>query len=268
MTVDISDPADPRLDDYRRLNDQPFRRRFEGDELFIAEGLVALDRLLDSGHRIRSVLVASSRLARLTHVDRLAAAGVPIYVAAPQLVNEIVGFDLHRGVVAAADRRPMGTPESIAASARRLAVLVGLNDGENLGAIARAARAFGIDALLLDPTCADPYSRRAVRVSMGEILLLTIARATRWPDSLHDLASAGIETWAMTPDPDACDLWDLRAPERLAVVLGAEGPGLDRATMAATTRRVRIPIAASVDSLNVGHAAAVTFAVISRPSVR
>jgi tRNA G18 (ribose-2'-O)-methylase SpoU len=265
-TIAIADPADGRLDDFRRLNDQRFRRRYEGDELFIAEGLVAVERLVDSGHRIRSLLVAPSRLdrlARLHHGDLLAAPGVPVYVADPAVIGDVVGFDLHRGVIAAADRRPLMPTGDLATSTRRLAVLEGLNDGENLGAIARAARAFGIDALLLDPTCADPYSRRAVRVSMGEILLLRVARATRWPNALRDLADAGFEIWAMTPDAAATDLWTLHPGERLAVVLGAEGPGLQPTTMAAATRRVRVPIAPAVDSLNVGHAAAVTFAAIA-----
>jgi len=125
-----------------------------------------------------------------------------------------------------------------------------------------------IDALLLDPTCTDAYSRRTIRVSMGEVLHLPVARALDWPGDLDVLHDAGFESWAMTPAPDATDLWATPSealPERLAIVVGAEGPGLDDATMQATTRRVRIPIHPDVDSLNVGHAAAITFAAISRP---
>jgi len=262
----VVDPGDPRLDDYRRLNDQRFRRRFEGDATFIAEGYVAVDRLVESGHPVRSVLLAASRLDRFVHLDALAAAGVPVHVAAPELIAEVVGFDLHRGVLASAERRPHPPVEEVADSAGRLVVLEGLNDAENLGAIARAARAFGFDAMVIDPSCTDPYSRRTVRVSMGEVLLLPIARASeaQWRSLAALLRSRGVTTWAMTPAPDAEDLWRLDVPDRLAVLLGAEGPGLTEATLSAADRRVRIPIRGDVDSLNVGQAAAVTFAAVTR----
>lgn len=266
MTITIIDPADRRLDDYRALNDQAFRRRYEGNETFIAEGYVAIDRLVESGHAIRSVLLAPTRIERFAHVDELAAEGVPVYLADRQVIADVVGFDLHRGVIASAERRAHPSIDDVTSTARRLAVLEGLNDAENLGAIARAARAFGIDALVIDPTCTDPYSRRTVRVSMGEVLTLPIARAesTEWSRISELLRSAGLVTWAMTPSPRADDLWTLDPPERLAAILGAEGPGLGPATMAGADRRVRIPIRTDVDSLNVGQAAAVTFAAITR----
>jgi tRNA G18 (ribose-2'-O)-methylase SpoU len=143
-------------------------------------------------------------------------------------------------------------------------VLEGLNDPENLGLIARSARAFGFDALLLDPTCIDPYYRRTVRVSMGEILLLDVARFDDWPAGIEALHAAGFETWALTPGADAASIWGLDVPARLAIVLGSDGPGLAPPTLAAAARRVRIPIRSEVDSLNVGHAAAVAFAVSQR----
>lgn len=257
---------DPRLGDYVSLNDQRFRRRLEGDEFFIAEGYVAIDRLLESGHRVRSVLLAPSRVERFTHhLPAAEAAGVPVYVAEADVIAEVVGFGLHRGVVAAADRRAPPRLDELLAVARRVAVLEGLNDHENLGAIARAAAAFSIDGLVIDPTCTDPYSRRTVRVSMGEVLTLPVVRVDAVTDALGRLADAGFESWAMTPDPAADDLWQLRVPDRLAVLLGAEGPGLRASTMRAATSRVRIPISSTVDSLNVGHAAAIAFAALSRP---
>jgi tRNA G18 (ribose-2'-O)-methylase SpoU len=253
------------LDDYRSLNDQGFRRRYEGDELFIAEGYVAIDRLIESGHHVRSVLLAPSRVERFAaNAAVLEAMGVPVYVAEREVIAEVVGFDLHRGVIACAQRRPHPALDDVLAGARRIAVLEGLNDAENLGAIARAARAFDLDALVIDPTCTDPYSRRTVRVSMGEVLGLPIVRVDRWTTVADRLRDAGLETWAMTPAPDADDLWAVAVPERVAVCLGAEGPGLGRMLMADTDRRVRIPIAASVDSLNVAQAAAVTFAALTR----
>jgi tRNA G18 (ribose-2'-O)-methylase SpoU len=268
----MSEPArvrqadDPRLDDYRSLNDQRLRRSIEGDELFVAEGLVAVERLVESGHTIRSVLVAPARVSRVQPLlPALEAAGAPVLVAPREVIAQVVGFDLHRGVVAAAERRPSPSVGEVVAESTRLAMLEGLNDPENLGAIARSAAAFGIDALVIDPTCTDPYSRRTVRVSMGAVLSLPVARADDWQAALGVVAEAGIEMWAMTPSPSADALWDVEPPARVAVLLGAEGPGLSARTIAAATRRVRIPIVAPVDSLNVGHAAAVVFAVLARP---
>jgi tRNA G18 (ribose-2'-O)-methylase SpoU len=202
-------------------------------------------------------------------LDRFASIGVPIFVAEREIIAETVGFDMHRGVIASAQRKRHPSLDELASTSRRVAVLEGLNDAENLGAISRAARAFGIDGLMIDPTCTDPYSRRTVRVSMGEVLFLPIARATEpdWPTALDVFRARGFEAWGMTPGDDADDLWDLTVPDRLAIVLGAEGPGLTASTLAASDRRVRIPIRPDVDSLNVGHAAAITFAAIDRPTV-
>jgi tRNA G18 (ribose-2'-O)-methylase SpoU len=265
MAERIDDANDPRLVDYRELRDVPARRRIEGDEFFIAEGPVAIERLVESGHRVRSVVVSEPKYDRLRHLlDPLTA---PTYVVGRSLLHDIVGFDLHRGAIAAADRRTLPTLHDLAAHSRRLAVLEGLNDPENLGAIARSARAFGIDGLVLDPTCIDPYTRRTVRVSMGEILFVPCCRvdAADWPDTLPTLHRASFETWALTPAADSTDVWSLRPPDRLALVLGAEGPGLTAGTIASASHRVRLPIDPNVDSLNVGAAAAVAFAVVTRP---
>ncbi|CAN5575041.1 RNA methyltransferase [soil metagenome] len=253
---------DPRVADYLDLNDTVARKRREGDEFFVAEGPTSVERLMASNHRVRSVLVAANKLDRLAPV--LASLGAPVYVASRDVLAAVVGFELNRGVVAAADRRPLWELADLAATSTRLAVLERLSDPENLGAIARSARAFGFDGLVLDPTCIDPYYRRTVRVSMGEVLHLRVARATEWPADLDVLHDAGFETWAMSPAPDGETLWDLEARTRTAVVLGAEGPGLSRAVLDGSSRRVRIPISAGVDSLNVGAAAAVTFAAVTR----
>jgi tRNA G18 (ribose-2'-O)-methylase SpoU len=213
------------------------------------------------------VLLAPSRVARFVHAAALTDAGVPVVVAPPEVVAAVVGFDLHRGVLACAERRAHPPTGELLSRARRVALLEGLNDPENLGAIARAARAFGIDGLVIDPTCTDPYSRRTVRVSMGEILSLSVTRVRpdEWPTIVPTVSDAGFEVWAMTPSSDADDLWRLRVPERVAVCLGAEGPGLTARLLDTADRRVRIPIDGAVDSLNVGHAAAVVFAAIGRP---
>lgn len=263
----VSEATDPRLADYRRLKDAAARRAIEGDEFFIAEGPTSIERLIESGHRVRSVLVSEQKYRRMAAlVDPLPA---PVFVVDRHLLRDIVGFDLHRGAIAAADRLPPPDLDQIVATARRVAVLEGLNDPENLGAIARSARALDIDALVLDPTCIDPYTRRTVRVSMGEILFLPSYRADtdNWPaGTLDRLHTAGFETWAMTPAVDSDDIWRLAVPERVALIVGAEGPGLRDATIAAASRRVRLPIRPEVDSLNVAAAAAVAFAVAARPS--
>ena len=266
-TIDITDPDDPAVAEYRHLNDQPIRREMERDEYFISEGWVSIDRLIDSGHRFRSALLSPSRVNRfLPFLERPELAGVPVYVAEREVMRKIVGFDLPRGVLVAADRKPLTPLADLATTSRRLVVLEALNDDENVGAIARAARAFDIDGMVLSPTCTDPYHRRTVRVSMGEILHVSTSRIERddWPSAIDQLHDAGFETWAMTPAVDADALWDLTPPERFAIVVGAEGPGLTDEVMLKATRRVRIPISAAVDSLNVGHAASIAFAAATR----
>jgi tRNA G18 (ribose-2'-O)-methylase SpoU len=263
----VVDAGDARLADYLELPDPVARRRRERDEIFIAEGPVALEKLVRSGYRVRSVLATPKQRARVEAI--VGGRGIDVHVVTPDVMRSTVGFDLHRGIVAAADRRPApSVPELLQAvtaggAPACVAVLEGLNDPENLGAIARSARAFGIDALVLDPTCIDPYYRRVVRVSMGEVLLLPVARAESWPTDLALLDEAGFERWAMTPAPGATPLWTARVPHRLAVVFGAEGPGLSAQALDVAERRVAIPIEPSVDSINVGHAAAITFGYVS-----
>jgi tRNA G18 (ribose-2'-O)-methylase SpoU len=267
----IVDPADSRVNDYRELNSIAVRAEMEGAEFFMGEGYVPIEQMLDSGHRMRSVLLHPKRLKRfIPMMTRPELTGVPVYVADQDVIAEIVGFNMYRSVLASGFRAPMPTVRDLARSCRRLVVLEALNDDQNVGAIARAARAFGIDGIVISPTCNDPYQRRTVRVSMGEILHMPVARASvdDWPGAIDTLHSNGFQTWAMTPDADAVDLWDMAVPDKVAIVLGAEGHGLETATMDATTHRVRIPISSDVDSLNVGHAAAVTFAAVGRPPFR
>ena len=260
----IGDAGDPRLADYAELTDAAARRRRERDELFVVEGPVALAKLVVSGHRIRSVLATPKTAAR---VVAIVGDGAPVFVVTPDVMRATVGFNLHRGIIAAADRRPLPTVSELVTAAVegagestvRLAVLEGLNDPENLGMVARSARAFGVAGLILDPTCIDPYYRRTVRVSMGEVLLLPVARATSWPGDLGIVHDAGFATWALTPGGDV-SIWDADVPRRVAMLLGAEGPGLS----AAATSRVSIPIDPAVDSINVGHAASIAFAVTDR----
>jgi len=265
--IPIVDMADPRVAEYLELNDPAARARRERDEFFIVEGPTAIERLARSSYRTRSVLVSETASRRLHEMLSIfESAGVPVYVTSREILAEIAGFDLHRGAVAAADRRALPDLAEVLATSRSIAVLEGLNDPENLGAIARSASALGIDALVIDPTCIDPYYRRTVRVSMGAILFMPVARATIWPGALDEIRSAGFETWAMTPADDADQLWSTSIPARVALVFGPEGPGLDPATQSRCDRRVRIPVAntEAVDSLNVAAASAISFAEIAR----
>lgn len=265
--VPIADPDDPRLADYRLLAHQAARRSIESDEFFIVEGLVPIAHLVETPHRLRSAVVLDARLERFAPLtSAFAAAGAPVHVVTREVLRHAVGFDLHRGVLASADRRPREAIDTVVAAATRIVVLEGLNDAENVGLIARAARALGVDAMILDPRCTDPYSRRSIRVSLGEILKLPIARTseTEWQRIDEVLHDHGFTSWALTPNADADDLWTVPPPERIAVFVGAEGTGLTQRIVRLADRRVRIPIASDVDSLNVGHAAAIAFAALAR----
>ena len=255
VPVEIEDVDDPRVAEFTGLRN----RRRESDEFFIVESITAIERLLGSRYPVRSMLLTPAAHARLG--DALMGLDAAIYLAAPELLHGIAGFNLHRGALASATRLPGPALADVLATAHRLVVLEGSNDHENIGAIARSARGLGFDALVLDPTCADPFYRRSVRVSMGELLHLPVVRCDHWPAALAQMAAAGFETWALTPSPDADDLFTLQPSERVALVAGAEGAGLSEAALAACTRRVRIEMRHGVDSLNLGHALAIAMAV-------
>ena len=253
-------PADdPRLADFRDLTDADVRPDRRG--IVIAEGVNVVARLAASPYPMRAVLGVPARLAQLA--GDLAAVDVPAYAVDKWTLSEVVGFRVTRGVLAAADRPAAPDPRALIAGASRFAVLEGLNDFENLGALFRNAAAFGIDAVLLDPRCADPLYRRSVRVSMGHVLQVPFAVLPgAWPQSLQALRDAGVTLLALTPAADAVPLRDAAAPLPWAVLLGAEGPGLSAEAMARADLRVRIPMAPGVDSLNVATAAAVAFATL------
>jgi tRNA G18 (ribose-2'-O)-methylase SpoU len=180
------------------------------------------------------------------------------------MLSDVVGFHVTRGVLASADRLPPRSVVTLLSETRRVAVLEGLNDFENLGALFRNAAAFGLDAVLLDPRCADPLYRRSVRVSMGHVLHVPFAVIDDWPGGLKSLRDRGFAMLAMTPRTAAVPLRTVVAPRKWALLLGAEGPGLSDAALAAADMLVRIPMARGVDSLNVATAAAVAFAQLTQ----
>lgn len=258
----ITDPGDPRLRDYVRLTDIALRLRSEAEHgLFLAEGELVLGRALDTGHRLRSVLLADNRWDLLEPGlrTRLEADGAPVYVGEPGVLEQVTGFHVHRGVLASVHRPPPRPVQDVLAGAQRVVVCEEVNNHTNIGALVRAAAALGVDALLLDPRSADPLYRRAVRVSMGAVFALPWARLAPWPAALHDLRAAGWRLLALTLAEGSVPLDQVRvaAGERVALLLGAEGAGLTAGAVAAAAESVTIPMAAGVDSLNVAAAAAV-----------
>ena len=225
----------------------------------MAEGAHTLRRLLASGRRIRSVLVDRIRFEALG--AELAGLDAPVLLADQPTLRAVTGFPVHRGVLAAADRWPLPDPSAVLADARRVAVLEDINDHENLGVIFRSAGSLGLDAVLLSPRCCDPLYRRSVRVSMGHVLGVPWTRLAPWPEAVTAVRHAGFSLAALTPAADAEPLagWAPTPGERVALLLGAEGPGLSPAVLAAADRRLTIPMRGPADSLNVGSAAAIAF---------
>ncbi len=255
MPERISDPDDPRIADYRALTDVALRTRFEPPHgLFIAEGELVLRRALRAGYVPRSYLVDERRVDALADLG-----GAPVYVADQAVLEKITGFHVHRGVLASFHRKPPADAADLLASATRLLVCEDVNNHTNLGAVFRVAAGLGMDGVLLSPSCADPLYRRSVRVSMGEVFAVPYATLAPWPQGLARVREAGFSLLALTPAADAVPITrvpaDLR--RRPALMLGAEGPGLSEAAMAAADLRVVIPMRRGVDSLNVAAAAAV-----------
>jgi tRNA G18 (ribose-2'-O)-methylase SpoU len=205
---------------------------------------------------------------RLAELDaELAGLAVPAYVTDPDTMATVVGFHLNRGVLAVAGRAAAPDLDELLRTARVVAVLEAVNDHENLGALFRNAAALGVDAVLLGPRCADPLYRRSVRVSMGHVLRVPFAELPGpWPAALDRLRAHGLRVAALTPGPGSEPLTStVVGSGRVALLLGAEGPGLSDEALAAADVRVRIPMAPGVDSLNVATAAAVAFHVVRGP---
>lgn len=257
--IEIDHPADPRLADFRDLSTADRRPdRPGGRGLVIAEGVVVVERLLDSAYPVRGLLGVRRRIDALA--GRLADRDVPVYVASAEVMAECVGFHLNRGVLAAADRAPEPSLPELLSSARTLAVLEGVGDHENLGALFRNAAALGLSGVLLAPGCSDPLYRRSVRVSMGHVLGIPFTTLSDWPDGLNLLRQHGFRVLALSPRADAVPLADAVAGDgKIALLLGSEGPGLTDEALSAADATVRIPMADGVDSLNVATAGAIAF---------
>ncbi|GAA2337822.1 RNA methyltransferase [Saccharopolyspora halophila] len=261
--VEISDVEDPRVDDFRDLSRADRRPdRPGGRGLVIAEGVVVVERLLASPYPVRALLGVRRRVEELA--EATADVDVPAYVASAEVMAEIVGFHLNRGVLAVADRAPVVEPAELISRSRRLAVLEGIGDHENLGVLFRNAAALGLDGMLLGAGCSDPLYRRSVRVSMGHVLRVPFAQLEAWPGDLKMLRDNGFRVAALTPRAGSKSLRDADLDRgKVAALLGSEGPGLTDEAIDAADLAVRIPMSDDVDSLNVATAGAITFHAMS-----
>jgi tRNA G18 (ribose-2'-O)-methylase SpoU len=262
----IDDPADPRVAPFRGL---PRLDSQVPPELFVAEGSLIVRRLLECRRfAVRAILATEATLPGLRPL--LPAAGAPaVYVAPAGLLRAIAGYDFHRGCLALAERGAPTPAEAVVdpPGPRRLVVLEDLADPDNVGAVFRNALGLGAQGLLLSPGTTDPLYRKTIRVSAGAALCLPHARLAPWPAGLERLRAAGYVLVALTPDEDAEDVVDFArgpVPARLALLLGAEGPGLSAALRGSADRKLRIAMAPGLDSLNVAVASAIALHRLAR----
>jgi tRNA G18 (ribose-2'-O)-methylase SpoU len=268
----VSDPADPRLTDYLRLTDVELRKSLEAQHgLFVAEGEKVIRRAVAAGYRVRSLLATEQKAAGLA--DLAAVCGGPAYVVPAPVAERLTGYHVHRGALAAMDRRPLPPVAEVLAGTRTALILEDIVDHTNVGAIFRCAAALGVGAVIVSPRCADPLYRRSVKVSMGAVFAVPWARMTDWYGGLATVRAAGFRLLALTPDPAATPIGAAPAApgtpaapggpgKRTALLLGTEGDGLSSRWRHEADQAVRIPMdpgaqAAGVDSLNVVAAAAI-----------
>jgi tRNA G18 (ribose-2'-O)-methylase SpoU len=262
--IHLDDADDPRLADYRDLRDVELRKHLEAEHgLFLAEGEKVVRRAVEAGFTARSFLMAPRWLDGLS--DVLDSSDAPCFVVSEELAEEVTGFHVHRGALASLERIPLRPVAEVIEHARTIVVLEDVVDHTNVGAIFRSAAALGVDAVVLSPRCADPLYRRSIKVAMGAVFTVPYARMDDWYDGVDLLSQAGFTTVALTLAEDAVEIEKAVAGlDRVALLLGSEGPGLSpRWTHSADVRAV-IPMAAGVDSLNVAAATAVACYVVAR----
>jgi tRNA G18 (ribose-2'-O)-methylase SpoU len=297
--VDVADPGDPRLADYARLTDVRLRTSMESAHgLFMAEGEKVIRRAIAAGFGVRSMLVTRDKLAVLADLAGLCPG--PVYLVAPEIAEQVTGYQVHRGALASMARRALPTVTSLLSGnvtagdgaagggagpappasgrqardgqpgwPRRIVLLEDLVDHANVGAIFRCAAALGVDAVILSPRCADPLYRRAVKVSMGAVFAIPYARMSDWRGGLAELRAAGFTLLALTPDQSAVPLDKATSAGRVALLLGTEGDGLSSRWLAQADTAVCVPMspgamAMGVDSLNVVAAAAIACHELAR----
>jgi tRNA G18 (ribose-2'-O)-methylase SpoU len=262
--IEVSDAADERLSDFRDLRDVELRKHLEAEHgLFLAEGEKVVRRAVEAGFPARSFLMAPRWLDGLA--DVLERSDAPCYVVSEDLAEEVTGFHVHRGALASLERSPLPSVATVLAGARTVVVLEDVVDHTNVGAIFRSAAALGVDAVVLSPRCADPLYRRSIKVAMGAVFSVPYARMQSWYDGVEELSREGFTTVALTPAADAVEIDEaVSGLDKVALLMGSEGPGLSRRWMETADRRAVIPMAAGIDSLNVAAATAVACYVTAR----
>lgn len=270
--IHITDPEDPRVDDFRDLKHSDNRPDLPGGKgLVIAEGPLVIGRLIKSRFPLRAIIGFEHKLEKFLSdpENRARTAEIPIYSIDRPILAQLAGYDMHRGLLASADRaRDLSIAEAID-GANTVVVLEGVGDHENIGSMFRNAAGMGVDAVLFGNGCADPLYRRVVRVSMGHVLRTPFAhfegKYTNWQHGLSQLKDEGFRIVSLTPDDKADYLADALSDAcgkpypKVALLVGAEGPGLTEHAMRATDQRAKIPMAEGTDSLNLATAAAIAF---------
>jgi tRNA G18 (ribose-2'-O)-methylase SpoU len=277
--IEITDPADPRIEVFLNQKDAWLRAAHNPDAQgesherhgrFIAEGVLVVEHLLTSRFPLESIFISRSRIAGVEHLLAQVPGEVPIYIADQACMDEIVGFPIHRGLLACGLRLPNPDPLKLANSSRALIVLEDLSNHDNVGSVFRSVAALAGEGvgIVLSQRCCDPLYRKSLRVSMGHALRVPFATTSDLPSYLDQIRSIGYTSLALTPSPDAESLDPSihSKIERLALCFGAEGPGLTGQTIAASDRRVRIPMGLGVDSLNIAVSAAVTLYACLSPN--
>jgi len=272
MTIERLDRLDdPRLADYRHVPDPELLRR---GEVFVAEGRLVVRTLLSqSPLRARSVLLTENAYRGLADVIEPRLASTPVFIVSEGAIEDLTGFNIHRGCLAIGERPvsiPLGAMLDRLPSARRLVVLEQIGNADNLGGIFRNAAAFGADAVVLGPGCCDPLYRKAIRVSMGAALRVPFCHVADWIADLDALRAAGFIVAALTPAADAQDMAryvEAVSPQaRLALLVGAEGPGLSADALAHADVALRIPMVPGTDSLNVATATGIALHRLNGPA--
>ena len=265
--IEVTDLNAPELDVFARLTEAQLRNRLEPEKgVFVAESPKVIARALDAGCKPHALLMERRHIEG-QGAEIIARCGdIPVYTADREVLASLTGYELTRGILCVMDRPKLPTVEELCANAKRVAVLEGIVDTTNIGAIFRSAAALHMDAVLLTPTCCDPLCRRAARVSMGTVFQVPWTRIgdhhSQWPQpGLAQLNELGFKTAAMALTDDSVSIDDtaLRQEEKLAIILGTEGDGLSDTTIAACDYTVKIPMSHGVDSLNVAAASAVAF---------
>ena len=264
--IRIYDFEAPELDIFVRLTGAQLRNRLESDKgIFIAESPTVIEVALNSGCEPISLLTDERLINGAVRGIIERCPDMPVYIAERDILTKLTGFELTRGALCAMKRPKMKSVEELCAGAKRVAVLEAIADSTNIGAVFRSAAALGIDAVLITPTCCDPLCRRAVRVSMGTVLQVPWGQIgntpSDWPRDIERLRALGFKTAAMALTDESVSIDDesLMSEEKLAIILGTEGDGLAKSTIAAADYTVKIPMSHGVDSLNVAAAGAVAF---------